>query len=59
MTRFWRGLRAAGMVLLRTVRALSQDKDESWPITDAPYRTGDATDPRNALGRRPDDHSGR
>jgi hypothetical protein len=55
---FWRGVRAAGAVLLRSVRALSQDKNESWPITETPYRTSDATDPHNALGKLPDDRSG-
>jgi hypothetical protein len=55
--RFWRGVRTAGAVLLCSVRALSQDKNESWPITEAPYRTSDATDPHNALGNVPDDHT--
>lgn len=55
--RFWHGVRAVGAVLSRSVRALAQDKNESWPITESPYRTGDASDPRNALGRSADDRS--
>lgn len=56
--RFWRGVRTAGQVVLRSVRAFFQDKNESFPITEEPYQTGDATDPHNALGRPPDDRRG-
>jgi hypothetical protein len=55
---FWHGVRAVGAVLMRSARGLAQDKNESWPITEAPYRTSDATDPRNALGPPPDGRSG-
>jgi hypothetical protein len=51
------GLRQAGRLLLRTIRALSQSKEEQFPITEEPYRTGDPTDPYNSTGRLPDDRA--
>lgn len=52
-------LRGAGRALLRILRMFSQTQDQAFPMTQAPYRTSDATDPANAVGPQAQDDSWR